>query len=108
MKKMTGMNVDTVWMPVPMPFASSATTTPGAPIFVRSSVMPSTKIPPNRMSKKSMNALPTFTANQNTRYMAIRKSGIPKMRFKKSLSSLSVRVRLVVLSRMTALAISRA
>ena len=59
MKATGGRKVPTVWMADPKPLAIMATTQFGALIFSSRNALPSTKIVPPAISKKSMKALPT-------------------------------------------------
>jgi len=91
MKKIGGMNVAIVCKPAPMPPASSATSQPGAAMRVSNALVPSTNSAPPARSKKSMKAPPTVCVSQNTAYITSRKKGMPKKRFRITLSALAVK-----------------
>ncbi len=90
---MMGMKVATTWMPPPMPSASPMISHSGVPSAASAAAVPSTKMVPAAMSKKSMKAPPMLMVNMNIRYITTRKIGTPSARLSITRSSRSERLR---------------
>ena len=99
MKPIGGIKVAMVWMPPPMPSAMMVFIQSGAFSSDKRPLGRSTKIAPPKISKKSIKAPPMLITKRNMRYMAKRKTGMPRIRFKTILSILSESVSLTSLTR---------
>ena len=87
---MTGIKVETVWIPPPIPSARIVLSHSGLPMLVSRLPKPWTKMAPKRISKKSIKADPMLIEKMNIKYIMKRKIGIPSQRFRTILSILSV------------------
>ena len=101
MKKTTGMKVEMVCRPPPIPLDRKTVSHSGVPQEARSCPRPSTKIPPTKISKKSMKTAPKFWVKRKVTYMINKKIGNPIQRFKMMRSIRSVNVPVTSPSRTT-------